>query len=118
MYLSNLPTEMICLISEFLDDEFSINEPLLTCKRFHLLLNDALYDHNVRCSHASALEWAVTHGYENTVRLALKSEASIFAGRYQVLKLMGLACMHGQDSIVRLLIKHGIKPGNYCWRLD
>jgi hypothetical protein len=71
MYLSNLPSDLICLISQFLDDEFSINALLLTCKRCHLLLNDALYDHNVRCSDASAFEWAVTHGYENTARLAL-----------------------------------------------
>lgn len=111
MYLSNLPSELILSISQFIDDEFSINALLQTCKRFHRLLNHALYDHNVRCSHASALEWAAIHGYENTARLALKSGASISAGRYQSLKLMGLACKHGHDSIVRLLIEHGVKPG-------
>jgi hypothetical protein len=50
------------------------------------------------------------HGYEVTPRYALKAGASPSAVYYEDWKPMALACVHGHDAVVRLLLEHGVKP--------
>ncbi|OKO89628.1 Ankyrin-1 [Penicillium subrubescens] len=47
------------------------------------------------------------HGYEVTPRYALKAGASPSAVYYEDWKPMALACVHGHDAVVRLLLEHG-----------
>ncbi|KAJ5903359.1 hypothetical protein N7504_005742 [Penicillium tannophilum] len=110
MQISDLPNELISLISEYLDDENCINSLLQTCKRLFLLLNHSLYEHNVRYSHACALEWAAKHGFETTARYALEAGASVDSAHYEEWVPMALACIHGHENVVRLLLDRGVDP--------
>lgn len=58
-----LPNELLPLIATFLDDDCNIKALLQTSKQLSVLLNQYLYKHNVRHSHATALEWAAKHGH-------------------------------------------------------
>ncbi|KAJ5248550.1 hypothetical protein N7468_000001 [Penicillium chermesinum] len=110
MSLLDLPSELIVAISHLLDDEYCINSFLQTCKRLFLLLNHSLYEHNVRFSHACALEWAAKNGYEATARFALQAGASPNARFYENWLPMALACIHGHADVVKLLLANGVDP--------
>lgn len=98
------------MISRYIDDDHGINALLQTCKRLFLLLNASLYKHNVKCSCATALEWAAEHGIEATARHALEAGISSDAMYYEGLVPMALACINGHEVIVRLLLDHGFDP--------
>jgi len=53
-------------IARFLDDEYCVNALLQTCRRLYLLLNEFLYELNVRNPRGCALEWAAKNGYEKS----------------------------------------------------
>ncbi|KAJ5115998.1 hypothetical protein N7456_000346 [Penicillium angulare] len=110
MELSNLPNELLVLVAEFVDDEFSINALLQTCKRFPPLLNPCLYELNVRYSHSCALEWGAKNGYEATVRRSLQAGASPSSAHYEPWVPMALACIHGHEAVVRVLLEYGVNP--------
>lgn len=106
----DLPNELLIFIAKCLDDEFSVNALLQTCKRFPPLLNRLLYQLNVRYSHSCALEWAAKNGHEVAVRYSLEAGASPNAAYFESWLPMALACIHGHEAVVRLLLEHGVDP--------
>lgn len=114
MQILDLPNELLLLIGEFLDDEYCLNTFLQTCRRLYSILHHSLYEFNVRHSHACALEWAAKNGSEATARYTLEAGASPHAAYYEEWLPMALACIHGHEAIVRLLLDHGVDP-NWSW---
>ncbi|KAJ5378356.1 hypothetical protein N7509_011475 [Penicillium cosmopolitanum] len=112
MKLLDLPNELLTYIANFLDDEFCINAFLQTCKRLYLLLNNSLYQLNVRNSHACALEWAAKNGYEKSARHILEAGASPNASVFEEWLPMALACIHGHETVVRLLMNYEVDPSS------
>ncbi|KAJ5396247.1 uncharacterized protein N7487_010550 [Penicillium crustosum] len=112
MHILDFPTEILILISEFLDDEYCINALVQTCRRFYLLLNHSLYQFNVCYSNACALEWAAIKGSEATARYALEAGASPHATHYEEWLPTALACIYGHEPIVRLLLEYGVDPNS------
>ncbi|KAJ5387441.1 hypothetical protein N7509_009982 [Penicillium cosmopolitanum] len=112
MNLLNLPNELVIDIADLIEDEYSINALHQTCKRFHQLLNHSLYELNVRISHACALEWAAKNGYHESARKSLQAGASPNASVFEEWLPMALACIHGHDAIVQLLIDYGVDPSS------
>lgn len=110
MLLLDLPNELLLLIPTFLEDDCNINALLQTCRQLSVLLNRYLYEHNVRHSHATALEWAAKHGQETTARRALEAGAPLNAVHEEKWLPFALACIHGHEAIVRLLLDHGVDP--------
>ncbi|KAJ5387078.1 hypothetical protein N7509_009619 [Penicillium cosmopolitanum] len=104
----DLPTELIHMISEFLDDEYAINSLLQTNRRLFTLLNPALYLHHAQYPLPIALEWAARHGFERTVRYALDAGISPNQAYEQEWLPLALACIHGHEGVVRILLKHGV----------
>lgn len=112
MHILDFPTEILILISEFLDDEYCINALVQTCRRFYLLLNPSLYRFNACYTNACALEWAAIEGSEATARYILEAGASPHATHYQEWLPMALACIYGHEPIVRLLLEYGVDPNS------
>lgn len=112
MHILDFPTEILILISEFLDDEYCINALVQTCRRFYLLLNHSLYRFNVCYSGACALEWAAVKGSEATARYTLEAGASPHATRYEKWLPTALACIYGHEPVVRLLLEYGVDPNS------
>ncbi|OQD93586.1 hypothetical protein PENSOL_c031G09265 [Penicillium solitum] len=112
MHILDFPTEILILISEFLDDEHCINALVQTCRRFYLLLNPSLYRFNACYTNACALEWAAIKGSETTARYILEAGASPHATHYQEWLPMVLACIYGHEPIVRLLLEYGVDPNS------
>ncbi|KAJ5404339.1 hypothetical protein N7509_004210 [Penicillium cosmopolitanum] len=112
MSFLGLPTELICYISDYLDDEYCINALLQTCRQLASCLNYSLYEHNVRKSRSSALGWAAMNGIESTAHCALEAEASVTEEydlpRFGSWPPMAVACIQGHEPIVRLLIEHSV----------
>ncbi|KAJ5750724.1 hypothetical protein N7533_007752 [Penicillium manginii] len=106
----DLPAELIHVISEFLDDEHAINSLLRTNKRLFALLNHSLYLHNAQSPHPTALEWAARHGFERTVRHALKAGISPTEAYEENWVPLALACIHGHEDVARLLLELGVDP--------
>ncbi|CAI7662755.1 unnamed protein product [Penicillium pancosmium] len=104
----DLPAELIHMISEFLDDEYSINYLLQTNRRLFTLLNPALYLYHAQSPLPTALEWAAGHGFERTVRYALDAGISPNKAYNQDWLPLALACIHGHEGVVRILLKHGV----------
>lgn len=78
----------------------------------YLLLNHFLYELAVRISHACALKWAAKNGYEQSARKSLHAGASPNASFFEKWLPMALACIHGHDAIIRLLIDYGVDPSS------
>lgn len=112
MQILDFPTDILILISEFLDDEYCINALVQTCRRFYLLLNHSLYRFNVCYSNACALEWAAIKGSQATARYTLEAGASPHATHYEEWLPTALACIYGHEPIVRLLLEYGVDPNS------
>lgn len=112
MKLLDLPNELLSKIAHLLDDEYCINAFVQTCRRFYPQFNTLLYELNVRNSRACALEWAAKNGFETSARNALEAGASPNASVFEEWLPMALACIHGHDTVVRLLINHGVDPSS------
>lgn len=113
----DLPTELIHIISGFLDDDYTINCLVQTNRRLFTLLNPALYLHHAQSEDPIALEWAARHGFERTARYAL--EAGISPNEFHDEKWLPLplACIYGHEGVVRILLKHGVDfdaPVEWC----
>ncbi|KAJ5264706.1 hypothetical protein N7505_007499 [Penicillium chrysogenum] len=76
MALSELPTELIRDIADFLDTEKDVLLFAQLSRQFSDILIDYLYARNAKISNASALLWAAKHGYESTARQALANGAN------------------------------------------
>ncbi|KAJ5192153.1 hypothetical protein N7449_008295 [Penicillium cf. viridicatum] len=112
MHILDFPTEILILISEFLDDEYCLNALIQTCRRFYLLLNHSLYRFNVYYSGACALEWAAIKGSEATARYTLEAGAWPHATHYEEWLPTALACIYGHEPVVRLLLEYGVDPNS------
>ncbi|KAI0142928.1 hypothetical protein GGR57DRAFT_484839 [Xylariaceae sp. FL1272] len=74
--LSNLPNELLSLISSFLSHPPDILHLLLTCRHFAALFHARLYADNVRHFSASSLLWACRSGNIATASYAIAAGAS------------------------------------------
>ncbi|EPS27275.1 hypothetical protein PDE_02218 [Penicillium oxalicum 114-2] len=108
MALLELPPETILAISDQLDDEWSLNSLLRTCKGLYRLLNDSLYRHNVVFSKASSLEWSAHNNAEQTARHALRAGAISVKKDWE--SSLVFAAYAGYASIVQVMIDHGVNP--------
>lgn len=109
MHFQNLPNELLRLIAGFLKFEYDINSLARANTRLYLLLNPTLYQHNVRYSNSSALEWAAENGHEATARKAQEAGASPNCD-YGGWKPLDLAVVDGHDALVRLFLEQSVNP--------
>lgn len=112
MRLLSLPNELFGLICDFLDDENCINALHQTCRRLHSFLGPTLYRHNAQSYEPCSLEWAAIHGFKTTARNALDAGILPTTACFEELVPIALACMHGHESIVRLMLDKGVDPNS------
>lgn len=115
----SLPTEIILLIAQNLDDERDLNALARTNRRNYDLLDPVLYRHDVLYTHSSALRWAVLERVERTVRKSLDHGASVddndsdsneLLEMFYQAPLLSLAVKDGDEGITKLLLEHGADP--------
>ncbi|KAJ5114892.1 hypothetical protein NUU61_000651 [Penicillium alfredii] len=109
--LARLPKELFIYIGAFLSSDADFNALAQTNSTFHHLLNKQLYRRNVTRSHASALFWAATHGCRSTAAQAIEAGADVQATTDIDPRIKGstslmLAAVHGQHSVLTLLLSH------------
>ena len=109
MHFLDLPNELLRLIAGCLNFECDINSLYQANARLYLLLGPTLYQHNVRYSNSSALEWAAENGHEATARKAQEAGASANCN-YNGWKPIDLAVVDGHDALVRLFLEQGVNP--------
>ncbi|KAJ5090288.1 hypothetical protein N7532_008972 [Penicillium argentinense] len=108
--LLDLPDELLCMVSDYLDDECTISVLLQVSRRFYLVLSPTLYRFNVRVSFGDALAWAAAKGNETTARYALEAGASPTIPASNDRLPMATASLLGHEAVVRLLLDRGVDP--------
>jgi ankyrin repeat protein len=107
MALSELPTELVRDIADFLDTEKDVLLFAQLSRQFLDILVDYLYARNAKRSNASALLWAAKHGYESTARQALANGANPSATNRKGDTSLHLATNAGNLSMVQFLLNAG-----------
>ncbi|KAJ5470467.1 hypothetical protein N7530_007824 [Penicillium desertorum] len=107
MALSELPTELVRNIADFLDTEKDVFLFAQLSRPFFDILIDYLYARNAKRSNASALLWAAKHGYESTARQALANGANPSATNRKGDTSLHLASNAGNLSTVQFLLNAG-----------
>ncbi|KAJ5774047.1 hypothetical protein N7457_008943 [Penicillium paradoxum] len=105
MPLSDLPAELIDLVTEYIQEERYLNSLARTCQRLHLLLNPILYERAVRLSHAFPLVWAAQHDLEETARQASDAGASKYFCQYNLRRSLIAIARGGHENIARLILQ-------------
>ncbi|KAI9924772.1 hypothetical protein AWENTII_009880 [Aspergillus wentii] len=121
MSLLSLPNELIECIADNLEYDSEISALSQTSRRLVWLSDSYLYRQSALRDTSAALEWAIAHGQENTVKRLLEAGAdangpapdndnSLFNDRYNYNTLLSLAARFGYVRIVRMLLEYGAKP--------
>jgi ankyrin repeat protein len=74
MSFRDLPNEVIFMIATHIDSEKNISSLTRTCRSFHNVLNNYLYERNVDRG-APAISWCAEHGLEKSIGQLLKIQA-------------------------------------------
>ncbi|KAK2799525.1 hypothetical protein FQN51_006839 [Onygenales sp. PD_10] len=115
--LLHLPNELLLAIAQWIPSQQDLYSFTRTSVHLHRLLNDYLYEHNVKYEGSKALLWAAYHGHEKTVQKLLEKGANPnMDGSARHIKYylgdtpgppLHLAAMNGYISMTRILIEKG-----------
>jgi hypothetical protein len=83
--LVSLPSELLLLIAAKVQHQRDLNALAQTCRRLYGILNETLYQLNVRQYGSSALVWAARNGLVATVRQCLAAGADTSRSRERVI---------------------------------
>ncbi|KAL4880720.1 ankyrin repeat-containing domain protein [Aspergillus karnatakaensis] len=105
MTLQDLPTELLLLITDLLEPN-EINALVLTCRQLHAIFNSILYRHAVKSRPDRLAAWIGQKGQLRTLQEFVKAGGNATTDAHT--SPLFRAAAHGQDSILRALIKMGI----------
>lgn len=110
MPLSDTPTEILLLISQYLEYECDLNAFSQTCRRIYILLNHQLYQRHLKDLPSPALEWSAKHGKIACVQNLLDAGVPPETAYGEPWQPIVLAAGNGHADVVKVFLEHGVDP--------
>lgn len=111
LQLQDLPNEILCRVTHYLDTEQNINSLARTNRHLYHRTNALLYRHNAIHQNIFALLWAADHGVLNTAVYAVHASQRV-SNRVDIFhQALSITIQEGHTSIAKLLLsQEGVDP--------
>ncbi|EAW19824.1 ankyrin repeat domain-containing protein [Aspergillus fischeri NRRL 181] len=108
MYLLDLPTEVLVIVTEALGKASDMNAFVRTSRTAYIRLNHVLYNFDVQRRGGKVLVWAAQKNNPHTAKKSLQAGIKSLNGWFQ--RPLMIMSRSGYTDMVRLLLDEGVDP--------